>query len=142
MIDKPSAIFDPPLRRKLPFSALCRSRLREKAHPLPLSSGLCASKAKPCIAIICGGKSAHVSPAVLHCPRHLPSRLSRKTCHRKRASVPPGLLLPTYRCQKTVHGENVLYRNRRRQGHPAPSAILHCPRHLPSRLSARFVPGR
>ena len=82
-----------------------------------------------CIAIICGDKAAPAPPAVLHCPRHLPSRLSRKTCHRKRTSVPPGLPLPTYRCRKTVHGENALYRNRLRLhgAVPVPPAISRFP---------------
>lgn len=83
--------------------ALYRNHLRRQGRPMP--------------------------PAVLHCLRHLPSRLSRKTCHRKRTSVPPGLPLPTYRCRKTVHGENALYRNRLRLygAVPVPPAVSRFP---------------
>ena len=86
--------------------------------------------------------------------RPLPHRLP--SCTAASSSVPPfpqGLSWEGKLCASSPSSRNIrfpncaarlyaLYRNRRRQSRPAPSAILHCPRHLPSRLSARFVPGR
>ena len=88
VIFRPAFPARPVTGKELPYlpAFLSQPTVAEKPYTAKMS----------CIAIICGGKSAPVPPAVLHCLRHLPSRLSREVCHGKVSSAPHRLPLETY----------------------------------------------
>ena len=93
-----------------------------------------------CIAIVCGGKAAPAPSAILHCRVIF------------RPAFPQSLSREGKLCAYHLSLETCGFQTAQRDmmtciaigggKAPLPSAILHCPRHLPSRLSARFVPGR